>query len=117
MDVFELIELGDGRAMIVDGDAPDFTKGRGIQIAQTGGTIAEDQISAVLREAPAFALVVEGSQQAEGEAVIDKRCVRLPCELNECAVPVCEPSAKYSAGASCCWSTRPVFRSSMRSEE
>ena len=115
--IFELIQVGHGGAVILDRDAANLMKTCGVKEAQSGTAVAEDQILAIFCQAPAFAVVVEGAQQAKAEAVIDECDVRLPCELDERAAQPVRPSAKYcdGTGANCC--TLPDSRSTMRSDE
>ena len=95
--IFELVELGNGRLAVFDHDAARYRECHGIEEAQCGGAVAQDEAAAVLRESPAFAVVVEGAQLAKTEAVIDKAGVRQPGELHECAAPVGEPFSKIFA--------------------
>src|SRR5580658_4459270 len=78
VDELELVELGDGDAVVADGDTAEFVEGFGIEEAERGGAVGEDDAFAVLGEAPALAGIGEGAQQVEGRAVIDERDVALP---------------------------------------
>jgi len=73
--------------VILHVDVADFTKRRGVEETNGGGAVREDEVFAVGGEAPALAVVVQGAQQAEAEAVVDEDEVRLPGELDEGAAP------------------------------
>ena len=92
-------------------------EGCGIEEAERCGAVAEDEVFAVLGEAPAFAVVVKGAQKAESGAVVDEGDVRLPGELDEGAAPVGEAFGEVLAGDIVELRMRPVSRSSMRREE
>jgi hypothetical protein len=90
MDVFELIELVDGLAMIADADGALDSEGGRIEKTQSGCAVAEDKLLAVLREAPALAGVVLHAQRRERGAVVEEGAVGLPGELDERVAPAGE---------------------------
>ena len=63
-------------------------KGSGIEKADGCAAVALDQVFAVLRQSPAFVVVIKGAQQAKAEAIVNKSNVRQPGELNQSAAPI-----------------------------
>ena len=98
MDEFEFIELGDRGSVIFDGDAAQFAEGYGIEKAEGGRAVGEDEAFAVLGEPPAFAGVGDSAEQAKAEAVVDQRDVVLPGELHQSAAPVGEAFGEVLGG-------------------
>jgi hypothetical protein len=87
-DVFELVELVDGSRAFVDGDVAGLGEGVGVAEAEDGGTVAGDELFGGAGDAPAFAVVVELGEGAEGEAIEDEADVGLPGPLDEVGAPV-----------------------------
>ena len=98
MDEFEFVELGDGFAVVLDGDAAGFVKGGWGRRSGRCGAVAEDEVVCVVGKAPAFVVDGERAQKAERGAVVDKRDVRLPGELDERRAPVGEAFGEVLAG-------------------
>ena len=94
----KLIQLRDRGATVSDNKAANFAKSSGIEVAESCGAIAHDQILAVLCESPAFAEVIKSTQQAEGGSVVDKRSMRLPSELDQRVSPLGETFGKVAGG-------------------
>src|SRR3954452_16797374 len=70
VDVLDLVDVVDGFSAVLHCQAADFLEGCGIEEAQGGGAVAEDEGLAILGEAPAFPVKRKRAQQAEAEAVI-----------------------------------------------
>src|SRR3546814_14639709 len=79
--------------MIGHGDAPDFAKVRWIDDSQLRRAVAHDDVPAVLRHAPAFALVAKA---ASAPAIIPqpaKAHAVMPCKPENFVLP---PPASFS---------------------
>lgn len=98
VNVFKLVELCDGLAVVGDGKAANFLEGVGIEEAQNRAAVAEDERSGIVRETPAFTLVVEGAEEPEGQAIVNECGVRLPRELDECVLPIGKALPEVSIG-------------------
>ena len=72
VDVFELVEEGDGCALVGDGDVADFVEVFGVAEAEGGGAVGGDDVGGVVGHAPAFAGVGEVGEGMEGGAVVDE---------------------------------------------
>ena len=88
VDVLEFVEVGDGRALVGDGEVADFVEVFGVAEAEGGGAVGGDDVGGVVGHAPAFTGVGEGGELAEGGAVVDEADVGLPGPLVEVGAPV-----------------------------
>ena len=98
VDVFELVELVDEGGAVVDGDAAGLGEVGGIAEAEGGGAVAGDEFGGGAGDAPAFAVVVEGGEGAEGGAVEDEAGVGLPGPLDEVGAEVDDAFAEVLWG-------------------
>src|SRR3546814_1435066 len=73
--------------MIGHGDAPDFAKVRWIDDSQLRRAVAHDDVPAVLRHAPAFALVAKDASQREIIPTPAKAHAVLPCKNENFVLP------------------------------
>src|SRR3546814_19931326 len=65
LHIFQFIQAAHWLAMIGHGDATDFAKVRWIDDSQLRRAVAHDDVPAVLRPAPAFALVAKAARERE----------------------------------------------------
>lgn len=98
VDVLELIEIANGRAVVADGDLTDLVESVWAAEAQDGGAVGGNQFRGGAGHAPAFSVVVELTNDAERGAIVDKADVRLPCPLKEVVMPVDDSFAEVRAG-------------------
>src|SRR3546814_7100471 len=73
--------------MIGHGDAPDFAKVRWIDDSQLRRAVAHDDVPAVLRHAPAFALVAKAAREREIIPTPAKAHAVLPCKTENFVLP------------------------------
>src|SRR3546814_7290876 len=74
-------------SIIGHGDAPDFAKVRWIDDAQLRRAVAHDDVPAVLRHAPAFALVAKAAREREIIPTPAKAHAVLPCKTENFVLP------------------------------
>src|SRR3546814_8296503 len=80
LHIFQFIQAAHWLAMIGHGDAPDFAKVRWIDDSQLRRAVAHDDVPAVLRHAPAFALVAKAAREREIIPTPAKAHAVLPCK-------------------------------------
>src|SRR3546814_15020508 len=73
--------------MSVHGDVPDFAKVRWIDDSQLRRAVAHDDVPAVLRHAPAFALVAKAAGEREIIPTPAKAHAVLPCKTENFVLP------------------------------
>ena len=93
-DEFEFVELIDGISSVHNGEFAQDTKAFGVDELELGGAIAHDQMSAIIGESPAFALVTEVFLPSERGGIVDESLLVLPSQLVELAVEFGEAFAK-----------------------
>ena len=93
-DEFEFVELIDVISSVHNGNFTRDAKAFGVDELELGGAIAHDQMSAIIGEAPAFALVTEVFLPSERGGIVDESLLVLPSQLVELAVEFGEAFAK-----------------------
>src|SRR5258708_6656015 len=90
LDVLQLVQVLHRPASVVDDDAAGLLERDGVDETQCAFrlAIAHDHARAVVRDPPALALVIEGLPLLERGDVVDEADLRLPCDLDQRAVPV-----------------------------
>src|SRR3546814_1382399 len=87
LHIFQFIQAAHWLAMIGHGDAPDFAKVRWIDDSQLRRAVAHDDVPAVLRHAPAFALVAKAAREREIIPTPAKAHAVLPCKTENFVLP------------------------------
>jgi len=117
IDVFELVELVNEGGAVVDDNVAGLGKVGGIAEAEGRGAVAGDELGSGAGDAPAFAVVVEGREGAEGGAIEDEAGVGLPGPFDEVGAEVDNAFAEVLRGISWRWMTLPVTGSVTRMAE
>ena len=98
VDVFEFIQIRYRRCAVLHLQTSDLLKRCRIPEAQGGRAVAHNDARAIVRESPTLAGIAERPLEIEAGAVIDEAGLRLPGELQQLIVPVCNALAEILIG-------------------
>src|SRR5690606_9150354 len=98
VDPFQLVQLAHRAAVQGDGDAARLGEGLGVEEAQGGRAVRQDQLRRVVGQAPAFARIVEAGNGLQVVGVPDEADAVVPGQGDEATVDLGQAFAEIFGG-------------------